>query len=136
MKERSYELKNQLPEIERLSGEIEAFGEAHDFPMKTIFEINVSLDELLTNIISYGYEDSAEHTIEVTLRLDGSQLEIIICDDGTPFNPLQVPPPDLTASLEDKPIGGLGLHLVRKMMNNVHYQHKNGKNCLHLIKEI
>jgi anti-sigma regulatory factor (Ser/Thr protein kinase) len=136
MIEKTVIIANDLEEITRLSTEFETFAEEQDIAMKAIFEINISLDEILTNIISYGYKDGGKHEIFLRFCYTAPEITITIQDDGTPFNPLNVPPPDLTTSLEDKPIGGLGMHLVRKMMDDVSYMYHDEKNCLHLKKKV
>lgn len=132
----SLTLTNELPELERLSGAVEDFGEVNAMLPKDIFQINLALDEVITNIISYAYEDSACHEINVTLELSGQKLMITVIDDGRLFNPLHIPPPDLTASLEEKEVGGLGIHFVRQVMNYVAYEREEGRNKLLLHKEL
>lgn len=132
----SLTLTNELPELERLSEAVEDFGEVNAMSPKDIFQINLALDEVITNIISYAYEDSACHEINVTLELSGQKLMITVIDDGRLFNPLHIPPPDLTASLEEKEVGGLGIHFVRQVMNYVAYEREEGRNKLLLHKEL
>lgn len=129
-------LKNRLPEIRRLSAAVEAYGEVQAIPDKVVFQVNLALDELLTNIISYGYADGAEHEIAVRLSLDQRTLTVEIEDDARPFNPLDRPPPDLEAPLEARPIGGLGVHLVRTFMDSVEYRQDEGRNRLTLRKTL
>jgi serine/threonine-protein kinase RsbW len=129
-------LPNQLTELERVAHEVEAFGEAHGIAAKLIFNVNVALDEILTNVISYGYPEGGEHVITVRLALKAAELVIEVEDDGRPFNPLTVTPPDLKESPEERPIGGLGLHLVRKMMDRLEYRREQDKNLLVMIKAL
>jgi anti-sigma regulatory factor (Ser/Thr protein kinase) len=129
-------LSNHLPELDRLAEAVEAFGERHGFPRKMIYQIRLVLDELLTNVISYGFSDDKQHEIEVEMRLAGSQLLFRIEDDAAPFDPLQANSPDLTSTVEDRAIGGLGIHLVRKLMDLVRYERREGKNRLFLEKTI
>jgi serine/threonine-protein kinase RsbW len=129
-------LPNQLTELERVAREIEAFGEAHGIAPNLIFHVKVALDEILTNVISYGYPEGGEHMITVRLALKAAELVIEVEDDGRPFNPLTVAPPDLEESPEERPIGGLGLHLVRKMMDRLEYRREQDKNLLVMIKAL
>ncbi len=129
-------LKNQLPEIQRLSTAVEAYGEEHALPDKVVFQVNLALDELLTNTISYGYSDSAEHEIAVRLSMRDRTLTVEIEDDARSFNPLDRPPPDLDAPLEERLIGGLGVHLVRTFMDSVEYRQDDGKNRLTMRKTL
>ncbi len=127
-------LPNQLTELERVAREVEAFGEAHGIAAELIFKVTVALDEILTNVISYGYPEGGEHVITVRLAVKAAELVIEIEDDGCPFNPLTVAPPDLRKSTEERPIGGLGLQLVRKMMDRLEYRREQDKNLLVMSK--
>ena len=129
-------LPNQLTELERVAHEVEAFGEAHGIDAKLIFNVKVALDEILTNVISYGYPEGGEHVITVRLALKAAELVIEVEDDGRPFNPLTVAPPDLEAPPEERPIGGLGLHLVRQMTDRLEYRREQNKNFLVMIKAL
>jgi anti-sigma regulatory factor (Ser/Thr protein kinase) len=128
------ELDSELSEIARLAGQVEAFGARHDVPEITIGHVNLALDELITNTISYGVVDQRSHRIRVTLRLDHGRLMVEILDDGRPFAPFGGADPDVTRSIEDRPIGGLGIYFVRKLMDHVDYQHVNGQNRVTLVK--
>lgn len=130
------EIKNNPGEIEKLAARVEEFCQSANIPFKSIFEINLSLDELITNTISYGYPGGGEHWIQVQLSYGQGCLEIRLTDDGTAFNPLEAPPPPLDQPLEDRPIGGLGVHLVRTYMDEIDYQREQGKNKLLLRKKI
>ncbi|HEX3026476.1 MAG TPA: ATP-binding protein [Clostridia bacterium] len=96
----------------------------------------MSLDEILTNTVGYGFKDSEEHEIIVKFVLYNKTLTIEIRDDGIPFNPLKQPEPDLSQNIEERPIGGLGIHLVRKMMDAVDYRREEGCNILTIKKHI
>jgi serine/threonine-protein kinase RsbW len=129
-------LANRLEEIERLSEAIEAFIAKHHLPDAVAFAFNLSLDELVTNVILYAFPDMQDHTIEVRLRLEGGVLHAELSDDGRPFDPLSVPPPNLDAPIEERRIGGLGLHIVRELMDTVTYAHEGGRNVLRLAKRV
>ncbi|HEV8713017.1 MAG TPA: ATP-binding protein [Candidatus Binatia bacterium] len=128
--------KNQLAEIERLGQIVEEFAERHHWSPRTLFEVNVSLEEILTNVISYGYEDNEEHEIILRLSFADGEMTAEIEDDGRPFNPLEVAEPDLDMSLEERPIGGLGIFMVRKFITGLAYRRHEGKNRLTLKKKI
>lgn len=130
------ELKSELTEIARLAGQVEAFGVRNHIPAVAIIHVNLALDELITNTISYGIVDRRSHRIRVTLRLDHGQMAVELLDNGRPFAPFGGDDPDLTASIEDRAIGGLGIYFVRRLMDHVDYQHSNGQNCVTLIKKI
>ena len=134
MEKKEIILKNKLSEIRRISEIIEKFCENNNLPMRILFDVNLSLDELLTNIIHYGFDDEKEHTIIVKLSLSENILEITIEDDGKAFNPLNAKPPNLDQSIEDKPIGGLGIYLVKNLMTEINYKRLKSKNILVLTK--
>jgi serine/threonine-protein kinase RsbW len=129
-------LLNRLDEIGRLATLIESFGENNGLSVELIYAFNLSLDEILTNVMSYGFTDAREHHIDVRLRIIGGELEAEVSDPGRPFNPLDVPTPNLDAPIEERPIGGLGLHIVREMMDRLEYRRVDGRNVLTLTKRI
>ena len=129
--EKSFHLKNDLSELERLRQAVAEFGERHNLPKDVIFNVNLALDEILTNVICHGYGDSEEHDISVRLFLEQEKLTVEVEDDARPFNPLEASEPDVDQSLEERPIGGLGIYLVRQMMDELEYRRGNDKN--HLI---
>jgi len=131
----SVELKNNLFEIERLSRIVSEFGEIYNLPPRVIFEMNLALEEILANIISYAHEDRDEHRIIIRLSLKNEVLIAEIEDDGRPFNPLEAPVPDIKKPLEDRPIGGLGIHIVRNLMDGLEYRRREGKNLLVMKKK-
>src|SRR5437016_2468792 len=95
---RSSEIRiaNTMSEIARVAELVDNFGADHKLPNSVIVALNVSLDEILNNIISYGYDDASRHDIVVRLELRREQVEVVVEDDGKPFNPLAAPAPDLT----------------------------------------
>jgi anti-sigma regulatory factor (Ser/Thr protein kinase) len=99
-------------------------------------EIDLVSEELFTNIISYGYTDDAEHWIETTLSLEHGTLIMRIEDDGIPFNPLEAESPDLDSSLEERCIGGLGVHFAKHFAKDVFYERCGNKNILTLKQVI
>jgi len=129
-------LSNRLEEIERLAAAVEAFGAAHQLPDAVIFAFNLSLDEVVTNVISYAFTDVQEHPIDVRLQLVGDVLHAEVSDFGRPFNPIDVPTPDLDAPIEDRRIGGLGIHIVREMMDRLEYKREQDRNVLRLSKRV
>ncbi|GAB4174488.1 MAG: ATP-binding protein [Thalassobaculales bacterium] len=130
-------LTNDLAEITRLAETIEAFGKAHGLPEKVVFHVNLVLDELITNIISYGYPEEGPRSITVGLALDDGALEVRLEDDGVAFNPLaDAREPDTAAALEDRPIGGLGVHFMKTFMDAVDYRREDGLNRLRMVKKL
>jgi len=131
-------LRNDLAELDRLHTAVEGFGSQHGLPRRVVFELNLALDEWVTNIVEYGYEDADAHTIAVSLQLDsrdsGRVVHIEVEDDARAFNPLEVAPPRLDVPIEDRSIGGLGIHFVRRCMDAVAYERVGGRNRLLLQK--
>ena len=103
---------------------------------EAMYLVSLAIEELVTNCIKYGYKDSASHTIDFLLRVDGQILRLEVIDDGSPFNPLEAPRPDLSLPPEQRPIGGLGLHLLRELADEMRYERRDGTNRLTLIKRM
>ena len=128
----SLKIAPQLDQLERITAIVEDLGEKDDWPPDLIFKVNLVLDELSVNIVNYQGEASE---IEVSLAADAEVVRVEICDDGRPFDPLNdALEPDIEAALEDRAIGGLGIHLVREMMDELHYSREDGKNRLAMVK--
>jgi serine/threonine-protein kinase RsbW len=115
---------------------LETFGQKTGLSKKFVFEVNLVLDELFTNIISYGFDDGREHVIKVTITPENGGLCLYIEDDGKPFNPVEFEVPDVSCSIEECKIGGLGIHIIRKLMDDICYERCEDKNILKLKKGI
>jgi sigma-B regulation protein RsbU (phosphoserine phosphatase) len=129
-------LKNQLNEIDRFKENFNPFSEKNKIPTPIRREMNMVFDELLNNVISYAYQDEKEHEIEVRVEAAGERLVVSIADDGIPFNPFDADKPDTSLALEDRIPGGLGIHLVLKVMDKVAYQRRTDRNVLTLVKNL
>ena len=129
-------LKNDLSEIPRLASEIEVFGKKNNLSESVIFDALLASEEIFTNIVSYAYEDDKEHMIVVRVDLNDGELTLEIEEDGRPFDPLKVPEPDIEKPLEERPVGGLGVFLARKSMDELEYRRKSGKNILVMKKRV
>ena len=92
----------------------------------------LAFEEIATNVIKYGYDDDLEHEILAEAILSPGALVLRVRDDGHEFDPLRAPPPDLDAAIEDRPIGGLGIHLLRKLAERLSYERVGGHNVLTL----
>ncbi|MGE5256153.1 MAG: ATP-binding protein [Hyphomicrobiales bacterium] len=132
----AFELKNNLAELSTLCEKLESIGEALGLPRRSLFEINLALDELFTNIISYGFADQSEHVIRVCISADDNLLTVVLEDDGIPFNPVERQSPELPCDLENCKVGGLGIHLVKNLVDEVVYRRSADKNVLTLKKVI
>ena len=132
----SFELKNDLSELEALCQHLNKFGQVTGLSEACITDVNICLDELFTNIVSYGFADDLEHSIWFTMNLDKQVLTLSIEDEGIPFNPLEKKDPEVPADLIDVRIGGLGIHIVRKLMDDIRYYRRQGRNKLTMKKSI
>ena len=133
----SLTLVNQLSEVSKLAGFVEAFGAAEGLGPEAVFNLNLALDEVVTNVIRYAHDDGGrEHPIVVRLALEHGVVTAQVEDDGRAFNPLEKPAPDLSGNIDDRPIGGLGIFLVRSVMNSVEYRREDGRNVLIMRKNL
>jgi sigma-B regulation protein RsbU (phosphoserine phosphatase) len=130
----SIKIINDLKQITTAIEWFEAFALENEMSFAIIQKINIALDEILNNIISYGYNDNDEHGIEIEIEIRSERLIIIISDDGIPFNPFKKDPPDTMLTVEERMIGGLGIHLVKKLMDEYEYKRQTNKNIITLIK--
>ena len=121
-------------------GEVNAafarFAETHALPATVRRSVNVALDELLANALSHGQSGRDPCSVTIEVELDQERVTVILTDDGTPFDPFGRDAPDTGLSVEDRPIGGLGLHLVGQLMDQVSYQRRDGHNIVVLVKQL
>jgi sigma-B regulation protein RsbU (phosphoserine phosphatase) len=131
--ERRIVLKNHLAEIAAVNEKFETFAEEFGVPRPITMKFDIMFEEVLNNVISYAYNDDEDHDIEVRLKLVGERLVVTISDDGVPFNPLSAATPRTDLTLEDREVGGMGVHLVRNLVDDVSYQRRIDKNVLTLM---
>lgn len=129
------EIRNQLSELERLHQTLADFCRQHSLSSAVSRDLNLALEEIVTNVITHGYTDNREHLIGVHFNLQPNEVSIDVEDDGQPFNPLEAQEVDTTIPLENRPIGGLGIHLVRKVTDGLEYKRLGDKNILTLKKK-
>lgn len=127
-------MTNDLGELANVAERIDAFCAGCDVEPGVAYAVNLALDELLTNIVSYGYPETGEHRIEIAVRQEGGSLVVTIVDDSIEFDPRQVPETDTDAPLHERDPGGLGLLLVNTMMDDVDYRREDGRNVTILTK--
>ena len=127
---------NQLDQLEYVANIMELISEEWNIPTNIALSLNLVLEELVTNIIFYGYNDNDEHKININLSYVDKIIKVEIEDDGKEFDPLQLPVPALSKTIEESKIGGLGIHFVRKIMDDITYQRLGNKNRLTLTKQI
>ena len=131
-----FSLANDLRELAGVAARIDEFCATREAAPEVAYAANLAIEELLTNTISYGYDDDQPHRIEVIVRLEQEELVVVIVDDGVAFDPTQMSEPDIEAPLEERDAGGLGLLLVNQMMDRVVYQRRAGCNVVILTKGI
>ena len=129
-------LQNEVAEISKLAIFIEELGEEFGLSPELVFNLNLVLEEAVSNVILYAYPKEEHQTISLIARKKDNQLIFVLTDSGKEFDPTQAPDADITHSAEDRPIGGLGIFLIRQIMNTVEYQRIEGKNVLTLGKEL
>jgi serine/threonine-protein kinase RsbW len=127
---------NRLEDISRVADMVERFGAEHSIPGPVVNDLNVALDEVLNNIVSYAYRPTEQGEIVVRLDYRTGEVQVEIEDAGPPYDPLQAPAPDLDRPLHERPIGGLGIHFIKSLMDEVAYVRLDGKNRLRLTKRL
>ncbi len=123
---------NQLSELPGIIDRVEEFLTTAGEATPRIYKICMIIDELFNNVVSYAFSDSEHHDIELVISSGENGIEMTVTDDGIAFNPLGKAAPDTSVPIEDRPIGGLGLHLIRSMANNINYKRTGKFNILHI----
>lgn len=109
--------------------------EAADCPMKVQVQMDIAVEEIFVNIAHYAYQDTVgKAEVHVRIQEEPAVVEIIFKDEGIPYNPLEKKDPDITLSAEDRQIGGLGIYMVKKSMDDVSYDYKDGQNIFRIQK--
>lgn len=132
----TYVVPNDLLAIPRLLGQLAAFFSQHSMAREDVEGVDVVIDEILTNTIGYAFTDGKAHEVYVNLTAEAGELVIEVRDDGVPFDPLGVPPPDLSDDIDLRQVGGLGVHFIRTVMDKVDYRRATGWNVLTLHKHL
>jgi anti-sigma regulatory factor (Ser/Thr protein kinase) len=130
MKQINLSMQNNLKDLAVLMNQASAFLESQSLPETVVYRANLVMEEVLTNVVKYAFEDTAEHEINVELSVNDDDLAIRFEDDGREFDPLAVPPPVTKKSLEEADVGGLGVYLVRKSLSSIEYRRDRSKNVL------
>jgi len=122
----------KLAEIERINTEFKQFADERGLAAGVSQKVSIVFDDLLNNIISYGFSDDEEHEIEIDVAYSPDKLVITITDDGIPFNPFDQVGPDISLSIEERDIGGLGVLLIKELMDEYQYQRHSNSNVVTL----
>jgi anti-sigma regulatory factor (Ser/Thr protein kinase) len=126
----SISLVNDMRELTHVLQLVNVFLEPRELPSKLVYAVNLILEEILMNIIKYGYDDQDSHEIEVQIELQEEEVALAVIDDGKEFNPLTIPGPNRSKSAMDRIEEGLGLQFVRYMRNAMEYRREGDKNIL------
>jgi serine phosphatase RsbU (regulator of sigma subunit)/anti-sigma regulatory factor (Ser/Thr protein kinase) len=129
-------LRNELAEIGRLHPFLKAYCEREGTPMEQVFDFEIILEELVTNVIKYGGLKPGEECCLIELIRSGNHLTIHFSDSGIPFNPLEQEEVDTSLPIEERPIGGLGIHFIKKLTDTQSYERREGRNVLTLTKTL
>ena len=132
----SLQISNTIAEMKKVVDFVDQFCAIHHLPRDIANDVNLCLDEILNNTISYGYDDQDEHSILVTLSVTGNWMIAEIKDDGKPFDPRQSAPPNPLDGLQARRVGGVGLYFVNALMDEVDYVRKQGYNHVQLKKKL
>ena len=132
--QRSLTLPNDINTIPQLNEFIDTVCEELEIDMA--MSLNLAMEEAVVNVMDYAYPEGTEGEVDIEAIADEAQLHFTISDSGKPFDPTAKEEVDTTLSAEERPIGGLGIHLIRQLMDNISYERKDGKNILRLSKNI
>lgn len=127
-------LKNNEKELIRLVEFVEAFADECNLDPQTTMNINLALEEAIVNVMKYAFFDNLDHDIILRMHHHENTILMEVEDDGDPFNPLEQDEPDRNLSIEERPVGGLGIFLIKTLMTEVKYKRCEGKNILQLKK--
>ena len=134
--EKKLVIKNDITEISKLAIFIEELSEELDLAPELVFNLNLALEEAISNVILYAYGEERQTEISLSANMSDNNLTFVLTDYGKEFDPTKVPDADVTLSAEEREIGGLGIFLIRQIMNTIEYQRVDGKNVLIMGKQL
>ena len=134
--EKSIILANDISEIARLNEFVEEIGNEFSLSPEVVFNLTLVLEEAVVNIINYAYPKEDHESIYLSAKLHNDSIMLVLTDTGKEFDPTLAPEADITLSADERPIGGLGIFLIRQIMNEVKYERIEGKNVLTLEKKL
>ena len=129
-------LPNDVQATTELGMFVDEVCENVGFDMSTTFKLNLAIEEAVVNVMSYAYPAGTKGDVDIDAEADDEQLKFVISDSGTPFDPTQKGEVDTTLSAEERGIGGLGIHLIRQIMDTINYERVDGKNVLTIRKKL
>ena len=134
--EKSIILANDISELGKLTAFIDEVGEAFSLAPDVVFNLNLVIEEAVVNVINYAYPKEEHQYIYLSAQLHDDSIVLVLTDTGKEFDPTLAPEADITLSAEEREIGGLGIFLIRQIMNEVRYERIDGKNVLTLEKKL
>jgi anti-sigma regulatory factor (Ser/Thr protein kinase) len=132
----TFSLAGALSELDRLNEKLKMVGERWNLSEKAVLHMNLALDELFTNVVSYGIDHQTHQEVSFSLDHCGDEIIIVVADSGKPFDPTHAPDPQLDLPIDAQPVGGLGIFLMRQYTDNIEYRRENEKNIVTLTKKI
>lgn len=136
IKTKHFVIENQVEELTSLAEKIEEMAEEWELSQALAMNINLVVEEAVSNVIFYAFDDSNKHEIIISVTLNNNLLTIEITDSGKPFNPLLQQQPDIDLPAEERPVGGLGIFLISQIMDEMNYARQKDQNILTLKKSI
>ncbi len=133
---RTITLSNRIDELTRISSFLKTCADQWGIPAPVALSLNLVMEEAFTNVVQYAYSDNHDHNIDLIIKKEDKELEITLIDDGKQYDPTEEKEPDINLSANDRPIGGLGVFLIKKTMDNVSYFRKDNKNHLVMVKKV
>ena len=127
-------LTNDVQEVPRLNAFVDEVCEEHGCDMETTMRMNLAIEEAVVNVIDYAYPPDTVGYVDIKVTTDDHHMEFVISDSGTPFDPTKKEDVDISLPVDERRIGGLGIHLVKQLMDSISYERKDGRNVLTLIK--
>ena len=129
-------LHNDIRQIPQLAQFMETIAQEKNLDQSLTMNLNLALEEAVTNVILYAYPEGADGLVDVEALLYEDSIDFVISDSGKPFDPTAAPEADVNLDVSERPIGGLGIYLVRHIMDDIRYERKHGKNVLTLTKKL
>jgi len=132
-----FALRNDIEEVTHFTASVEAFGESLQLPGDATFNLTLALEELVVNVIKHGFEAGTDHEIIVRLRVENDEVIAEVEDDGRPFNPItDTREYRLREVVHTQPVGGLGIHLVKNLMDGLDYERRGNTNFVRVRKKL
>lgn len=136
MMRKELRLKNRMEELERVNQFVEEIGDELGLDMEMLMNLNLVIEEMVVNVISYAYPEGTTADIELLAESDGKELTFVLSDKGKAFDPTAKESADMNVNPADRDLGGMGIFIVKNIMNEVSYQRLEGKNLLTMKKDI